>query len=173
VLVEPLLQLGLDVFLLRRDQIVAGPAQDVVATVPQMLACPWLFRDVGPGVGARPDLPGPGPGAEDRSGVGGKVGGPVHPAVLAVDLTGEVHHPGPSADAVGLGPENVTQNLDGFLRTEPAQPVGESVVHRLILSRPTGHGETGRNRGNGEGPRPGMLTPDDANPPHVLRKNGA
>jgi hypothetical protein len=144
VLIKPLLQLGLDVLLLRCDQVIARPAQDVVATGLQVLACPRLLRDVGPGVGARPHLPGPGPGAEDRSSVGGKVGRPVHPAVLAVDLTGEVHYPGSRADTVGLGTENVTKNLDDFLRTEPTQPAGESEVHRLILSRPTGHRRRGR-----------------------------
>jgi hypothetical protein len=37
-----------------------------------------------------------------------------NPAVSAVDLTGEVHHARPGADPVGLGRENITQNLDKF-----------------------------------------------------------
>ena len=78
-------------------------------------------------------------GAEDRPSVGGKVGRPADPAVLAVDLTGRMHHAGPGTDAVGLGSENVAENLDKFLRTEPTQPVGESAVHRRIPSRRTDH----------------------------------
>ena len=44
-----------------------------------------------------------------------------------------MHHAGPGADAVGLGRENVTENLNNFLRTEPTQPIGESDVHLGIL----------------------------------------
>ncbi len=135
VLANPLPQLGFNILLLRRGRIVAGPAQNVVTPGRQVLACPRLRGDIDSGTSARLDLPGPGSGAEDRPSVGGKVSGPVHPAISAVDLTREVHHARPGADPVGLGRENVTENLDKFQRTEPTQPVGESKVHRGILSR--------------------------------------
>ena len=48
----------------------------------------------------------------------------------------EVNRSWLSADTVGLGREDVTEDLDEFPRTEPTQPVGESEVHLCIFSRP-------------------------------------